>query len=75
MSKVFIILFIALSVIGIAVAYYWLFIGTGMNLNRGKFCTQVIVTAKNPISGVAKSFGNPCSVPMGWVVTNPFDLQ
>lgn len=54
----------------LAVVLYWLFIGTGMNLDRSD-CTAVMAqSAKNPISGKVKVFGSPCEVPLGWQRTN-----
>lgn len=51
----------------LAVILYWLFIGNGMNLDRNKNCAAfVVLSAKNPISGVTKKFSNPCEVPLGW---------
>jgi hypothetical protein len=49
------------------VILYWLFIGTGMNLNRSGNCSSgVEVSAKNPISGRHKTFSNQCEIPIGW---------
>ena len=50
----------------LAVVLYWLFIGTGMNLNRSSCTTAVSQSAKNPISGKVKSFSTSCEVPVGW---------
>lgn len=51
----------------LAVVLYWLFIGSGMNLNRSGNCAALMAqNAKNPISGVTKKFGSPCEVPLGW---------
>lgn len=51
----------------LAVVLYWLFIGTGMNLNRsGKCDSGVAVSAKNPVSGVNRTFSNECKIPVGW---------
>lgn len=60
----------------LAVVLYWLFIGTGMNLNRSENCSPFLVvqSAKNPISGVIKKFGSPCEVPLGWQLVGPKDL-
>lgn len=50
----------------LAVILYWLFIGTGMNLDRSKCASIMAQSAKNPISGKVKSFSSPCEVPVGW---------
>lgn len=51
----------------LAVILYWLFIGTGMSLDRGKNCTAFMAqSAKNPVSGKTKIFGSMCEVPIGW---------
>lgn len=57
--------------IALAVVLYWLFIGTGMNLDRSGVCSQVVQSAKNPISGKVKTFSSPCEVPVGWQKINP----
>ncbi len=56
----------------LAIVLYWLFIGTGMNLNRGGNCSPYFMmqSVKNPISGIVKSVGNPCDVPIGWEKIN-----
>ncbi len=55
----------------LAAALYWLFIGTGMNLDRSGKCTALVAQkAKNPISGIEKTFGTPCDVPVGWQKVN-----
>ena len=60
----------------LAVVLYWLFIGTGMNLNRGENCGPffMVQSVKNPISGVTKQVGGPCEVPLGWQLVSPKDL-
>lgn len=51
----------------LAVILYWLFIGTGMNLDRSGNCKyRVAVSAKNPISGMHRVFPNQCEIPIGW---------
>lgn len=57
----------------LVVVLYWLFIGTGMNLNRGENCSSgyfMIQSVKNPISGVIKQIGSPCEIPLGWQKVN-----
>ena len=60
----------------LAIVLYWLFIGTGMNLNRGGNCSPYFMmqSVKNPISGVIKQVGSPCDVPIGWQLVGPKDL-
>ncbi|GEM_PF-3086147 len=60
----------------LAIVLYWLFIGSGMNLNRSSSCSPffVVQSAKNPISGVTKKFGSPCEVPLGWQLVGLKDL-
>lgn len=54
------------------VVLYWLFIGTGMKLNRCENITAFMAqSAKNPISGKVKNFATPCEVPFGWKMVNP----
>ena len=49
------------------VVLYWLFIGTGMNLDRSGECTSFMgQSAKNPISGKHRVFPNSCEIPIGW---------
>ena len=51
----------------LAVALYWLFIGSGLSFGGGNsVCAAVVTQAKNPISGVIREFPNPCKVPIGW---------
>lgn len=51
----------------LAVVLYWLFIGTGMNLNKSSNCdSSLAVSAKNPVSGTHRTFSNSCNVPIGW---------
>lgn len=55
----------------LAVVLYWLFIGTGLNLDRSSNCdSKAAVSAKNPISGKVKSFATPCEIPLGWQKVN-----
>ena len=60
----------------LAVVLYWLFIGTGMNLNRSGNCSPyfMVQSVKNPISGVIKQVGSPCEVPIGWQLVGLKDL-
>jgi hypothetical protein len=66
MKKILLLLFIIF--LAIAILYDWLFIGSIKFSNNEGFCIQVLTSAKNPISGVEKIFGNPCNIPIGWEI-------
>lgn len=54
-----------LGLVGALLIVYLLFFVFPLK-NIGSMCVQVIVEAKNPITGEIREFPTPCDVPLGW---------
>lgn len=65
--------YIAIAVVVIVGAF--LLFAPASAPNGGKACPEVIVWAKDPVTGEVKTFPTPCDVPEGWVSATQDDIS